>query len=174
VAAGGGVRLYTHTQQGGGWGDTTPLLASLNAAAADMAGAASLQLQPAAATNPGIPPSSLMSFLRVKPSVAGVVLTEFDSAFSNPYYASRFDNATAGGFNSSGITAVAALVAAAVNRAAGGQAQQLQVRGAASQARPCSHCCPVAMINRLGDQWSWRPIVLGPLGLGISNNDACA
>jgi nicastrin len=32
----------------------------------------------ASATNPGIPPSSLMSFLRVKPSIAGMVLTDFD------------------------------------------------------------------------------------------------
>lgn len=41
--------------------------------------------------NPGIPPSSLMSFLRVKPGIAGVVLEEFNTHFINPFYQSRLD-----------------------------------------------------------------------------------
>ena len=55
----------------------------------------SLQIDIASASsaNPGIPPSSLMSLLRVKPGIAGIVLAEFDRAFSNPYYNSHLDHA---------------------------------------------------------------------------------
>lgn len=80
----------------------------------------------ASASNPGIPPSSLMSFLRVKPSIQGVVLTEFDKAFTNHFYASRFDNGSRADAGS--IAATAAVLAAALHRLAGGDPQQLQVR----------------------------------------------
>ena len=43
---------------------------------------------PASASNPGIPPCSLMSLLRAKPSIAGVVLADFDSAYINRRVAS--------------------------------------------------------------------------------------
>ncbi len=36
-----------------------------------------------------------MSFLRVKTDVAGMVLADFDSAFTSPYYQSEYDD----GFN---------------------------------------------------------------------------
>lgn len=39
---------------------------------------ARVNLQPASASNPGLPPSSLFSFLRAKPSIAGVLVNEFD------------------------------------------------------------------------------------------------
>ena len=50
-------------------------------------------MREASAGNPGIPPSSLMAFLRARPGIAGAVLADFDSAFATPYYHSRFDNA---------------------------------------------------------------------------------
>jgi hypothetical protein len=94
---------------------------------------AQVSVAEASASNPGIPPSSLMSFLRVKPSIQGVVLTEFDSAFRNPFYASRFDN---GSSADAGIAATAAVLAAALHRLAGGDPQQLQVRRQGRAAHP--------------------------------------
>lgn len=91
----------------------------------------------ASASNPGIPPSSLMSFLRVKPSIQGVVLAEFDKAFTNPFYASRFDNGSRADPGS--IAATAAVLAAALHRLAGGDPQQLQVRAVHNNS---NHCMP--------------------------------
>ncbi len=51
-----------------------------------------ISAQAASSSNPGIPPSSLMSLLRVKPSVSGLVVADFDSSFKTPYYQSEFDN----------------------------------------------------------------------------------
>lgn len=82
-------------------------------------------MSPASTDNPGIPPSSLMSFLRVKPSVSGVVLTEFDRAISDPYAGSRFDNGSR--VDAGSIAAAAAVVAGAVQRLAGGAGMQLEV-----------------------------------------------
>lgn len=48
-------------------------------------------LLPASTSNPGIPPSSLTSFLRHKPSIKGVVIEEFNTNFSNTYYQSEAD-----------------------------------------------------------------------------------
>ena len=66
-----------------------------------------------------------MSFLRVKPSIAGVVLTEFDRAFTNPYQGSRFDNGSH--VDARAIARAAALVAATLHRLAGGKPRDLQV-----------------------------------------------
>ncbi|XP_055961412.1 nicastrin isoform X2 [Mercurialis annua] len=69
----------------------------------------------ASASNPGIPPSSLMAFLRKfflswqNPSIPGVVLEDFDSAFSNNFYHSHLDDKS--NINSSAIVAAASLVA---------------------------------------------------------------
>ena len=49
-------------------------------------------MRQASATNPGVPPSSLFTLLAAKPALAGAVLADFDAAFSNPFYDSRFDN----------------------------------------------------------------------------------
>lgn len=49
------------------------------------------EVSEASGRNPGIPPSSLMSFLRVKPSIAGVVLGDFNTHFTNPFYQHRLD-----------------------------------------------------------------------------------
>ena len=37
----------------------------------------------ASPSNPGIPPSSLMSMLRAAPAISGALLADFDSAFVN-------------------------------------------------------------------------------------------
>lgn len=80
----------------------------------------------ASASNPGIPPSSLMSFLRVNASIQGVILNEFDQAYTNPYYGSRFDNGSQ--INPKAILGSAALLTAALHTLAGGQAADLKVR----------------------------------------------
>lgn len=79
-------------------------------------------VSPASSSNPGVPPSSLMSFLRVKPSVQGAVLAEFDRAYSNPYQGSRFDDAARAGADAGagGIAVAASVVAAAAHSLAGG------------------------------------------------------
>jgi hypothetical protein len=69
-----------------------------------------------------------MSFLRVRPSIAGVVLTEFDSAYSNPYQGGRFDNGSR--VDAGGISRTAAVLAAALHRLAGGRPEDLKVRAA--------------------------------------------
>ena len=91
-------------------------------------------VSPASSSNPGVPPSSLMSFLRVKPAVQGVVLTEFDREYSNPCQGSRFDDAgqTAsggggGGSGTEGIARAAAVVAAAVHALASGRPEDQKV-----------------------------------------------
>ncbi|KAK2652570.1 hypothetical protein Ddye_012426 [Dipteronia dyeriana] len=60
-------------------------------------------------SNPGIPPSSLMAFLRKNPLTSGVVLEDFDTAFTNKFYHSHLDDLS--NVNSSSIVAAASLVA---------------------------------------------------------------
>ncbi|KAE8709746.1 nicastrin-like isoform X2 [Hibiscus syriacus] len=43
-------------------------------------------------SNPGIPPSSLMAFLRKNSSTSGIVLAEFDTVFANKFYHSHLDD----------------------------------------------------------------------------------
>lgn len=54
----------------------------------------------------GIPPASLSSFLRVKPAIEGIVLTDHSAAFSNAFYQSHLDTVES--------VQVGSLVAAAV------------------------------------------------------------
>ncbi|CAN1122995.1 At3g52640/At3g52650 [Linum perenne] len=63
----------------------------------------------ASTSNPGIPPSSLMSFLKKNSSTSGFVLEDFDAAFSNSFYHSHLDDNS--NINSSSIVAAASLVA---------------------------------------------------------------
>ncbi|XP_062150833.1 nicastrin isoform X2 [Alnus glutinosa] len=60
-------------------------------------------------SNPGIPPSSLMTFLSKNSLTSGVVLEDFDSVFSNKFYHSHLDNIS--NINSSAVVAAASLVA---------------------------------------------------------------
>lgn len=68
------------------------------------------EVSEASSHNPGIPPSSLMSFLRVKPSISGVVLEEFNTHFISPFFQSRLDaNISAEAVTSAAIVAARAL-----------------------------------------------------------------
>lgn len=78
-----------------------------------------VDVQPAAASNPGIPPSSLSSFLRVKPSLPGVVLAEHQGPFTNPYFQSRFD--TVDNIQPASLAAAAMVLARALHGLAAGQ-----------------------------------------------------
>jgi hypothetical protein len=77
---------------------------------------------------PGIPPSSLSSFLRANASIAGVVLTEFDADFTNRYYNSRFDTEV----HERGLVAAAIVTARALHSIAvnGTGIKPLKVRSA--------------------------------------------
>ncbi|KAG2661397.1 hypothetical protein PVAP13_1KG502900 [Panicum virgatum] len=58
-------------------------------------GSDNVKVKQAASSNPGVPPSSLMSFIRKNMSTSGVVLEDFDSHFSNRFYHSYLDNPAA-------------------------------------------------------------------------------
>ena len=73
---------------------------------------AEVHLAPSAA--PGIPPSSLMAFLRVKPSLAGVVLADFGSQFRNPFYQGRLD----ANISTAAVVSAAAVAARALHAVA--------------------------------------------------------
>ncbi|KAJ7960071.1 Nicastrin [Quillaja saponaria] len=68
-----------------------------------------ITISSASASNPGIPPSSLMTFLRKNSLISGVVLEDFDTAFSNNFYHSHLDDLS--NVNSTAIVAAASLVA---------------------------------------------------------------
>lgn len=69
----------------------------------------SIQILAASPLNPGIPPSSLMSFLKKNSKISGTVLEDFDSTFSNEFYHSHPDDIS--NINSTSIVAAASLVA---------------------------------------------------------------
>ncbi|XP_057492639.1 nicastrin-like [Actinidia eriantha] len=68
-----------------------------------------IKISTANVSNPGIPPSSLMAFMRKNSQTSGVVLEDFDSVFTNQFYHSHLDDSS--NINSSAIVAAAALVA---------------------------------------------------------------
>ncbi|KAL3613529.1 hypothetical protein CASFOL_042563 [Castilleja foliolosa] len=80
-----------------------------------------IMVKTASTSNPGVPPSSLMTFLRKKPQISGLVLEDFDSAFSNEFYHSHLDDLS--NINASSIVAVASLVARTLYILAGGKDQ---------------------------------------------------
>lgn len=68
----------------------------------------------ASSANPGIPPSSLMAFLRAKPSIAGIVMADFDAHFRTPFFQSRLDaNISVEAVTSAALVAARALHALA-------------------------------------------------------------
>ncbi|PIN06941.1 Transmembrane glycoprotein nicastrin [Handroanthus impetiginosus] len=79
----------------------------------------SIIVKTASTSNPGVPPSSLMTFLRKKPKISGLVLEDFDSAFSNKFYHSHLDDLS--NINSSSIVAAASLVSRTLYTLAGGK-----------------------------------------------------
>ncbi|CAN7057750.1 hypothetical protein IGI04_015210 [Brassica rapa subsp. trilocularis] len=60
-------------------------------------------------TNPGIPPSSLMAFMKKNPQISAVVLEDFDTKFANKFYHSHLDDLS--NVNSSSLVAAASVVA---------------------------------------------------------------
>ncbi|KAI4299624.1 hypothetical protein L6164_033063 [Bauhinia variegata] len=68
-----------------------------------------IKITSASASNPGIPPSSLMAFLRENPLMSGIVLEDFNAVFANKFYHSHLDDLS--NVNSSAIVAAASLVA---------------------------------------------------------------
>ncbi|WJX36963.1 hypothetical protein P8452_24789 [Trifolium repens] len=68
-----------------------------------------IRIASASASNPGIPPSSLMTFLNKNSGISGVVLEDFDSSFVNKFYHSHLDDLS--NVNSSAVVAAASLVA---------------------------------------------------------------
>uniref|UniRef100_A0A7N0TBR3 Nicastrin n=1 Tax=Kalanchoe fedtschenkoi TaxID=63787 RepID=A0A7N0TBR3_KALFE len=68
-----------------------------------------IDITAASASNPGIPPSSLMAFSKKNPLTSGIVLEDFDAAFSNKFYHSHLDDIS--NVNTTSIVAAASLVA---------------------------------------------------------------
>ncbi|XP_031100529.1 nicastrin [Ipomoea triloba] len=68
-----------------------------------------IKISKAKKTNPGLPPSSLMAFVRKNPQTSGIVLEDFDDAYRNKFYHSHLDDQS--NVNSSAIVAAASLVA---------------------------------------------------------------
>ncbi|KAL7254787.1 hypothetical protein ACSBR1_009018 [Camellia fascicularis] len=99
-------RFFAHTSQVSAATNET-----LNALqlAQDSLQSSGIKISKANASNPGIPPSSLMAFLRENSQISGVVLEDFDSVFTNQFYHSHLDNLS--NINSSAIEAAASLVA---------------------------------------------------------------
>lgn len=69
----------------------------------------SVNISLASKSNPGIPPSSLMTFLEKNPHISGIVVEDFDSTFTNHFYHSHLDNLS--NINSSAVVATASLIA---------------------------------------------------------------
>ncbi|KAI5648110.1 hypothetical protein M9H77_34115 [Catharanthus roseus] len=102
-----GVRkLFAHTT--GVTSSTIETLAALHRAQ-DSLNIERVNISLASKSNPGIPPSSLMTFLKKNPQTSGIVLEDFDSAFTNNFYHSHLDNLS--NINSSAIVATASLIA---------------------------------------------------------------
>ncbi|KAL2499032.1 Nicastrin [Abeliophyllum distichum] len=99
--------FYSHT--GGASSATNETLHAL-LRAQDSLKTESIKISMASTSNPGVPPSSLMTFLRKKSQInGGVVLEDFDTSFTNKFYHSHLDDLS--NVNSSAIVAAASLVA---------------------------------------------------------------
>lgn len=91
-----------------------------------------------------------MSFLRVKPSIQGLVLAEFDDGFINPYFGSRFDNGStvnADGIALSGSSAGSSGASAGRGRACSFEGMS---GGAVRQSERCSRCSRMAVARCFG------------------------
>lgn len=67
------------------------------------------QLSKANDTLPGVPPSSLWSFLKARPSIPAVLIADHDDTYTNQYYHSMYDDRT--NVNDEQVTLVATLLA---------------------------------------------------------------
>lgn len=89
ITTGNRSQVYIHWEKTNQAKGQTDLMNALHAVGTKYANGVELRF--ASLDTPGIPPSSLMSFVANNPLQAGVVLTEFDRNYTNPYYGSRFD-----------------------------------------------------------------------------------
>ncbi|KAH7679830.1 nicastrin protein [Dioscorea alata] len=105
----GVTTFYAHTEVDSS--KTKEMLNALQKASVSL-GTDNVKMKRADASNPGLPPSSMMAFLRKNKSTSGVVLEEFDGSFSNKFYHSHLDNPS--NINSSSIAAAAILAARAI------------------------------------------------------------
>ncbi|XP_021604076.1 nicastrin isoform X3 [Manihot esculenta] len=104
---GGNKTFFAHTA--GGSSTTKEMLNALKHAQ-DSLESKNVMVATASTTNPGVPPSSLMAFLRKQnSSTSGIVLEDFDTAFANKFYHSHLDDMS--NVNSSAIVAAASLIA---------------------------------------------------------------
>ncbi|XP_006403782.2 nicastrin isoform X2 [Eutrema salsugineum] len=77
--------------------------------AQDSLASKNIKILSADTTNPGIPPSSLMAFMKKNPQTSAVVLEDFDAKFVNKFYHSHLDDLS--NINSSSVVAAASVVA---------------------------------------------------------------
>ncbi|KAI9100033.1 hypothetical protein K1719_024251 [Acacia pycnantha] len=99
-------RFFTHTS--GVSSATNETLAALRHAQESLL-SKNIKITSPSDSNPGIPPSSFMAFLKKNPAISGVVLEDFDAVFTNKFYHSHLDDLS--NVNSSAIVAAASLVA---------------------------------------------------------------
>ncbi|KAK7379220.1 hypothetical protein VNO80_04675 [Phaseolus coccineus] len=99
-------KFFAHTE--GDSSATNQTVAALKRAQESLL-SENVKIASASSSNPGIPPSSLMSFLEKNPAISGVVLEDFDSIFVNKFYHSHLDDLS--NINSSAVVAAASLVA---------------------------------------------------------------
>ncbi|GLJ11946.1 hypothetical protein SUGI_0180740 [Cryptomeria japonica] len=87
------------------------ILEALEQAAASF-GTEAIKVKKASTSNPGIPPSSLMSFINKDPSTPGIVLEDFNTTFTNEFYHSQLDDLL--NINSTSIAAAASVISRAL------------------------------------------------------------
>ncbi|PKA47187.1 Nicastrin [Apostasia shenzhenica] len=105
----GATTFFAHSEEDSS--STHEILDALQKASISL-GTDNVKIRKADVSNPGLPPSSLFSFLKKNSSIPGVVLEDFDTSFRNKYYASHLDNPS--NINSSSVAAAAVLVARAL------------------------------------------------------------
>uniref|UniRef100_A0A0C9RQH0 Nicastrin n=1 Tax=Wollemia nobilis TaxID=56998 RepID=A0A0C9RQH0_9CONI len=101
--------FFAHGQQDSD--SSKAILKAFEQAAASF-GSESIKFERASTSNPGIPPSSLMSFLHKDPLTPGIVLEDFNMTFRNEFYHSHLDDLS--NINSTSITAAASVVSRAL------------------------------------------------------------
>ncbi|KAK9118092.1 hypothetical protein Scep_016185 [Stephania cephalantha] len=103
--------FFTHSELGERFSATNRSIDALKGALKSL-GSDSIKISMASSLNPGIPPSSLMAFMRQNRPISGVVLEDFDTVFTNKFYHSNLDDFS--NINSSVIAAAASLVSRAL------------------------------------------------------------
>ncbi|KAK3426421.1 hypothetical protein EUGRSUZ_F02879 [Eucalyptus grandis] len=102
----GAKKFYAHTARA-----SSVINETLNALkqAGDSLDSNQITISPASTANPGIPPSSLMAFLRKNSQTPGVILEDFDTAFTNNFYHSHLDDLS--NINASSVADAATIIA---------------------------------------------------------------